>query len=80
MHSSAVVTQLLLDWTPGNELARDQMLSLVYDELRRVARAFLAGGGFSSITRAAARRTSAAATASACRSAWRTSVKPPPWI
>jgi hypothetical protein len=42
MHSSAVVTQLLLDWNRGNEQARDQMLPLVYDELRRLARAFLA--------------------------------------
>jgi RNA polymerase sigma factor (TIGR02999 family) len=42
MHSSAVATQLLLDWSRGNEQARDQMLPLVYDELRRRARAFLA--------------------------------------
>lgn len=41
MHSSAVVTQLLLDWNRGNSQARDQMLPLVYDELRRLARAFL---------------------------------------
>jgi RNA polymerase sigma factor (TIGR02999 family) len=41
MHSSAVVTELLLDWTGGNEQARDQILPLVYDELRRLARAFL---------------------------------------
>ena len=42
MHSSAVVTELLLDWNRGNEQARDQILPLVYDELRRLARAFLA--------------------------------------
>jgi RNA polymerase sigma factor (TIGR02999 family) len=42
VHSSAVVTQLLLDWNRGNEQARDQMVPLVYDELRRLARAFLA--------------------------------------
>ena len=42
MHSSAVVTELLLDWTRGNEQARDQILPLVYDELRRLARAYLA--------------------------------------
>jgi RNA polymerase sigma factor (TIGR02999 family) len=40
MHSSAVVTQLL-DWTWSNEHTRDQVLPLVYDELRRLARAFL---------------------------------------
>jgi RNA polymerase sigma factor (TIGR02999 family) len=42
MHSSAVVTQLLLDWNRGDAQARDRMLPLVYDELRRLARAFLA--------------------------------------
>jgi RNA polymerase sigma factor (TIGR02999 family) len=42
MHSSAVVTQLLLDWPTGNEQDRERMLPLVYDELRRVARAYLA--------------------------------------
>ena len=41
MHSSAVVTQLL-DCNWSNEQARDQILPLVYDELRRLARAFLA--------------------------------------
>ena len=41
MQSSAVVTELLSDWTRGNEQARDQILPLVYDELRRLARAFL---------------------------------------
>jgi hypothetical protein len=40
MHSSAVATQLLLDWNRGNEQARDQMLPLVYDERRRLARVF----------------------------------------
>ena len=42
MHSSAVVTQLLLDCNRGHEQAGDQILPLVYDELRRRARAFLA--------------------------------------
>ncbi len=42
MHSSAAVTQLLLDWNRGDAQARDRMLPLVYDELRRLARAFLA--------------------------------------
>ena len=41
MHSSAVVTELLLDWTRGSEQARDQILPLVYHELRRLARALL---------------------------------------
>ena len=41
MYTSAVVTQLL-DCNWGNEHARDQVLPLVYDELRRLARAFLA--------------------------------------
>ncbi len=40
-HSSAVVTDPLLDWPLGNEQARDRILPLVYDELRRLARAFL---------------------------------------
>ena len=39
MHSSAAVTQLLLDWNRGDAQARDRMLPLVYDELRRLARA-----------------------------------------
>ena len=30
------------DWSRSNEQARDQMLPLVYDELRRLARAYLA--------------------------------------
>ena len=42
MHSPAVATQLLLDWNRGNEQACDKMLPLVYNELRRLARAFLA--------------------------------------
>jgi RNA polymerase sigma factor (TIGR02999 family) len=42
MHYSAVVTQLLPDCTRATAQDRDQMLSLVYDELRRLARAFLA--------------------------------------
>ena len=41
MHSSAVITELLsCDWS--DEHARDRILPLVYDELRRLARAFLA--------------------------------------
>jgi RNA polymerase sigma factor (TIGR02999 family) len=41
MHTSAVVTELLLDCTPDNPDACDQILPLVYDELRRLARAYL---------------------------------------
>lgn len=35
------VTRLLLDWSEGNERARDEMLPLVYDELRRLAASYL---------------------------------------
>ena len=37
------VTQLLQDWTGGNEAALERLLPLVYDELRRQARRYLAG-------------------------------------
>jgi RNA polymerase sigma factor (TIGR02999 family) len=42
MPSSTPATQLLLEWTRGNEQSREEMLPLVYDELRRIARRFLA--------------------------------------
>lgn len=35
------VTQLLLEWRSGNEAAFNQLMPLVYDELRRVARRYL---------------------------------------
>jgi hypothetical protein len=35
--SRGAVTRLLLDWSDGDERARDEMLPLVYDELRRLA-------------------------------------------
>ncbi|HMV47745.1 MAG TPA: sigma-70 family RNA polymerase sigma factor [Blastocatellia bacterium] len=35
---SSEVTQLLLAWGDGDEAARDRLLPLVYDELRRLAR------------------------------------------
>jgi RNA polymerase sigma factor (TIGR02999 family) len=35
------VTQLLLDWSEGNQAALDQLMPLVYRELRRVARRYL---------------------------------------
>ncbi len=41
LRSSDVVTQRPLAWSRGNEQAREAMLPLVYDELRRLARAFL---------------------------------------
>jgi RNA polymerase sigma factor (TIGR02999 family) len=34
-------TRLLLDWSDGDERARDEMLPLVYDELRRLAALYL---------------------------------------
>jgi RNA polymerase sigma factor (TIGR02999 family) len=37
------VTQLLVRWSRGEVAAREQLLPLVYDELRRVARHCLAG-------------------------------------
>ena len=36
--SSAQVTQLLVRWSDGDAAARDALIPLVYDELRRVAR------------------------------------------
>ena len=36
------LTQLLLDWSDGDESARDRLMPLVNDELRRRARAYLA--------------------------------------
>jgi RNA polymerase sigma factor (TIGR02999 family) len=36
------VTQLLVDWSGGDERAMDQLLPLVYDELRRLANHYLA--------------------------------------
>jgi RNA polymerase sigma factor (TIGR02999 family) len=42
MVASTDATQLLLDLTAGRDGAREQMLPLVYDELRRLARSYLA--------------------------------------
>jgi RNA polymerase sigma factor (TIGR02999 family) len=39
--SSTQVTQLLLDWSDGNQQALDQLMPLVYDELRRLARSYM---------------------------------------
>jgi RNA polymerase sigma factor (TIGR02999 family) len=35
------LTQLLLDWSKGNKAALDQLMPLVYDELRRLAHHYL---------------------------------------
>ena len=39
--SSQEVTQLLLAWGAGDEAARDQLIPLVYHELRRIAAHYL---------------------------------------
>jgi RNA polymerase sigma factor (TIGR02999 family) len=39
--SPSRVTRLLLDWSDGDERARDEVLPLVYDELRRLAGLYL---------------------------------------
>jgi RNA polymerase sigma-70 factor (ECF subfamily) len=36
------VTQLLIDWSSGNRAALDELMPLVYDELRRLARRHMA--------------------------------------
>ena len=43
MPASENVTQLLLAWAQGNEAARDELIPLVYDTLRRIARNHLRG-------------------------------------
>jgi len=35
------ITQLLVDWKSGNQAALDELLPLVYDELRRLAASYL---------------------------------------
>jgi RNA polymerase sigma-70 factor, ECF subfamily len=40
--SPAEVTQLLAAWEQGNQAALDQLLPLVYDELRQMARRYMA--------------------------------------
>ena len=39
--SSQEVTQLLLAWGHGDEAARDRLIPIVYDELRRMARHYM---------------------------------------
>jgi len=41
MSSPQGVTQLLMDWSNGDRAALDELLPVVYDELRRVADGFL---------------------------------------
>ena len=41
--SSAEVTQLLLAWSAGDELAFEQLVPIVYRELHRIARRHMAG-------------------------------------
>ena len=43
MPASQNVTQLLLAWERGDEAARDELIPLVYDALRRIARHHLRG-------------------------------------
>ena len=40
-HSPQEVNQLLLDWTNGNKAVLDQLMPLVYQELRRLASGYL---------------------------------------
>jgi RNA polymerase sigma factor (TIGR02999 family) len=39
------VTQLLVDWSSGNQAAHDELMPLVYDDLRRLARRYMRGEG-----------------------------------
>lgn len=39
--TSSTITQLLIDWSNGNQAALDQLMPLVYDELRQLARTHL---------------------------------------
>lgn len=43
--SSSQITELLLQWSQGNPAAREALIPLVYDELRRLARQCLASQG-----------------------------------
>ena len=40
-HARDDVTRLLLDWSGGDQAAHEQLLPLVYDELRRLAGAYM---------------------------------------
>ena len=41
-HSTREITRLLADWSDGDHSALEQLMPLVYDELRRLARRYLA--------------------------------------
>ncbi|PWT93421.1 MAG: RNA polymerase subunit sigma-70, partial [Acidobacteria bacterium] len=41
MNEDSPVTQLLLDWRSGNRAALDQLLPLVYQELKKIAASYL---------------------------------------
>jgi RNA polymerase sigma factor (TIGR02999 family) len=43
MADTELVTRLLRDWAGGDQSARDQLVPLVYDTLRRLAAKYLAG-------------------------------------
>ncbi len=40
---SVEITQLLVDWGKGNQLALEKLVPLVYDELRRMAKRYMRG-------------------------------------
>ena len=42
-YTSGQITELLLSWSDGDSAAREKLVPLVYDELRRIARQCLAG-------------------------------------
>jgi hypothetical protein len=37
------ITQLLIEWREGNETALDELMPLVYEELRRMAHRYMRG-------------------------------------
>jgi RNA polymerase sigma factor (TIGR02999 family) len=39
--NSHQITQLLIDWSKGNEFALEQLMPLVYEELRKMARRYM---------------------------------------
>ena len=39
--SSVGITQLLVDWSNGDDTARDKLMPLVYEELRHIARRYM---------------------------------------
>ncbi|MGH9949133.1 MAG: sigma-70 family RNA polymerase sigma factor [Pyrinomonadaceae bacterium] len=42
-NGSDQITQLLVDWGNGDEVALEQLMPLVYDELRRMAKGYMRG-------------------------------------